>query len=739
MQYIRFPTSKIEQGTDAMHTNCDYSAVYINLVTLNLQGPSHESPIGISIIFTIGKGTETILKCLEELEDLFIGLTLDSIIDDFSTFWNKLTCDPQMRWIGPEKGVIHMAVGGVVNAIWDLWSKIERKPLWQLLVDMEPEKLIDCLNFSYITDVLTKKEALEILNKNQNSKKERVDQLKKLGGYPAYTTAVGWAGYSDEKVIEMIKLSKKQGFNAFKAKVGCGLERDLHRLTLIRNEIGKDSILMTDANQVWSVEQAISTMKKLSHLNILWIEEPTAPDDAVGHSEIAKALNPLGIKVATGEHAHNRILHKQLNVLNSYQFVQSDSCRVGGLNELIVIQLMAKKFHKPVCLHAGGVGLCEMGIHAAIFDFVAVSASLEQRWLEYSGTLHEHFIHPVNINDGKYMLPSAIGYGLEMKTESIAQFVYPNGSYWQSAVGLSKFTPFKGIMAATFAPFNTDGSKLNLEIIPQIADDLVKQKVCGIFVNGTSGEFTSLTVYERKQILEKWCQTREVNEGKLHLIAQIGSSVFSESVELALHASQLKNVQAIAFIAPSYFKPKNIEELVSLISQIAKKVPQMPFYYYHYPNMNGVNFEVKKTLDLTKEICPNIVGVKFTDSNFADLGRCASSGYNVLVGADNMLFSALAAGADGAIGISYNFTGVLHNQIYENFLQNDFYVCHQLQEQSRVILEKINYYGIYPCSKFLMNSIRGFDLGPLRWPIGNLNQEQKKNILNENTFEILKQ
>lgn len=589
-KYVRFPTSKEQEGTDAMHTNCDYSAVYIEILTANVHQPSIELPNARSIIFTIGKGTETVMKCVEELSEIFMGTTLDKILGDFSGFWRRLTCDPQMRWIGPEKGVIHMAVGGIVNAIWDLWAKLEKKPLWRLLSEMDPKQLISCLDFRYVTDVLTPEEALEILTDLHKTRKERIEKLLQEG-FPAYTTAVGWAGYSDEKVKEMIEKSVKAGFKAFKAKVGCGSEKDLHRLSLIRELIGKESILMTDANQVWSVSDAISCMKSLAHLNIYWIEEPTAPDDAVGHSEIAKALNPLGIRVATGEHAHNRILHKQMNVLNSYQVVQSDPVRVAGLNELIIICLMAKKFNKPVCLHAGGVGLCEMGVHMAAFDYIGIGGSLEGRFFEYSGALHEHFIHPVRIKKGAYVLPEAEGYGVEMKEESIGTFLYPEGNYWRTELKMKNYNKFKGIMAATFAPYTVDGKSLNLSIIPVCAEALLKQNIRGIFVNGSAGESFSLTKNERMAILEKWMGTKEVKEGKLQVIAHVGCHALEETVELAKHAGTL-GVKGVAIMAPSFFKPKKIEELVSLIVDVASQIPETPFYYYHYPAMNSVQFDV---------------------------------------------------------------------------------------------------------------------------------------------------
>ena len=424
VEWVRYHTSKDEEGTDAVHTDCDYSAAHVKIQT------NKGDAIGFGIIFTIGKGSKTCVECVNEFKDLIEGTSLGTILNDFRAFWRKMTQHSQMRWIGPEKGVYHLCVAGVVNAIWDLWGKLEQKPLWKLLSDLTPEQTVSLLDLSYVDDFLSEQDAINILKENYDTRKERIEHMEKEG-YPAYTTAVGWAGYSDEKVVKLCKEAKDvQGFNAFKVKVGTGCEKDDARVGLVRKHVGPDAYVMTDANQVWSVNESERVMKVLSKHNITWIEEPTAPDDAWGHAEISKRINPLGIGVATGEHCSNRILHKQMIMLNSYQFVQSDPVRVGGMNELLVVMLMAKKAGKPVCLHAGGVGLCEMGIHAALFDYIGISASLEKRWFEYAGALHEHFKNPVQIKNGCYVLPTGHGYAADMLEESIEMYRYPSGSYW---------------------------------------------------------------------------------------------------------------------------------------------------------------------------------------------------------------------------------------------------------------------------------------------------------------------
>ena len=394
--------------------------------------------MGHGIIFTIGKGNELCCKAVDLLSEILLGKSVKDVFDNFSHYFNKLTNEPQLRWVGPEKGVVHLSVAGIINALWDLLGKLEKKPLWKLLVDMDPEYLVNTLNFKYVEDVLTREEALQIL-KDLHPRRQELEQVILSQGYPAYTTGCAWSGYPDEKVQGLCSSALSRGFKAFKVKVGMGLESDTKRLELMRRCIGEDAVLMVDSNQVWTVQQAIDNMKQLARFNLFWIEEPTSPDDAYGHSLIAKELNPLGIKVVTGEHAQNRVIHKHFNVLNGYQICQMDSARLAGVNEALVVMLMAKKFNKPVCMHAGGVGLCEMVIHLSIFDYIGITGSFEDRWCEYCDALHEHFLDPVEIKNGCYVAPRGLGYASDMKQESISQFSYPHGSYWRN-VG-KKSTP----------------------------------------------------------------------------------------------------------------------------------------------------------------------------------------------------------------------------------------------------------------------------------------------------------
>ncbi len=337
--------------------------------------------------------------------------------------------DSQLRWIGPEKGAIHLATAAVVNAVWDLWAKLEGKPLWKLLADMSPDELVRCIDFRYITDALTPAEALAILQYNEATKASRVAEIQR-DGYAAYTTSAGWLGYSDEKLRALCREALGQGFDYLKIKVGRDLADDMRRSAIIREEIGWDRKLMMDANQCWDVEPAIACMKELARFKPWWIEEPTSPDDVLGHAAIARALKPLGIGVATGEHCQNRVVFKQLMQAGAIQFCQIDSARLGGVNEILAVYLMAKKFGIPVCPHAGGVGLCEYVQHLQIWDFVSVSASQENRIVEYVDHLHEHFLNPCVMKNGRYMPPMAPGYSIEMKPASLAEFEFPHGKAW---------------------------------------------------------------------------------------------------------------------------------------------------------------------------------------------------------------------------------------------------------------------------------------------------------------------
>jgi len=404
---IRFPTSRSLDGSDAMNPDPDYSAAYVILKTDHPDGLE-----GHGLTFTIGRGNELCVAAVQSLSYLIVGKTLESFTSNMGDFYRMVSGDSQLRWLGPEKGVIHLATAAVVNAVWDLYAKKEGKPLWKLLADMSPATLISCIDFTYITDAITPDEALQLLKSKEASKQERIDTLQR-DGYPAYTTSAGWLGYSDEKMRRLCREAKAEGFDHIKIKVGSDLKDDMRRAAIIREEIGPDLRLMMDANQKWDVDEAIANMKQLAKFDPWWIEEPTSPDDILGHAKIAKAVAP--IHVATGEHCQNRVMFKQLMQAGAIGICQIDSCRVGGVNEILAILLMAAKFDIPVCPHAGGVGLCEYVQHLSMIDYIAVSGSLENRIIEYVDHLHEHFLDPVVVKNGAYMPPKLPGYSIEMK------------------------------------------------------------------------------------------------------------------------------------------------------------------------------------------------------------------------------------------------------------------------------------------------------------------------------------
>ena len=421
---IRFPTSTGRHGSDAMHADPDYSAAYVILHTDRPDGLS-----GHGLTFTLGRGTELCVAGVRALAPLITGQTLEDIRADMAGFWRRLTSDSQLRWVGPEKGVIHLSTSAVVNAVWDLWAKVERKPLWQLLADLTPEALVACVDFRYITDAITADEAIALLRERVPGRAARTAELARTG-YPAYTTSVGWLGYSDDQLHALCREAIASGWSHFKMKVGADLTDDKRRAALVRAEIGPACTLMMDANGRWGVDEAIAWMRDLASFDPWWIEEPTSPDDVLGHAAIAKAIAPIG--VATGEQCQNRILFKQFMQAGAMRFCQIDSCRLGGVNEVLAVLLMAAKFGIPVCPHAGGVGLCEYVQHLAMFDYIAVSGSLENRVVEFVDHLHEHFVHPVVIDRGRYQVPSAPGYGITMKPESLLNFAYPDGSAWRA-------------------------------------------------------------------------------------------------------------------------------------------------------------------------------------------------------------------------------------------------------------------------------------------------------------------
>jgi L-fuconate dehydratase len=416
---IRFPTSRQHIGSDAMHPDPDYSAAYCILRT----DSAHS---GNGLTFTIGRGNELCAAAVRSLSPLIIGRTLESLTADMAGFWRMITGDSQLRWLGPEKGVIHLATAALVNAVWDLWAKTEGKPLWKLLASMSPEQLVACIDFRYITDALTREEALDILQVQMSTRPQREAELLK-DGYPAYTTAAGWIGFADDTLCGLCRDAIAKGWTHFKIKVGADLEDDIRRCTIIRKEIGPRRLMM-DANQRWNVDEAISHMRVLASFNPWWIEEPTSPDDVLGHAAIKKALVP--IKVATGEHCQNRVIFKQFFQSGGIDICQIDSCRLGGVNEILAVLLMAAKFGIPVCPHAGGVGLCEYVQHLSIFDYICVSGSLQGRIIEYVDHLSEHFINPAQVRNGRYIPPLRPGYGVELKPEVLKMYVFPEGPAW---------------------------------------------------------------------------------------------------------------------------------------------------------------------------------------------------------------------------------------------------------------------------------------------------------------------
>jgi len=418
---IRFPTSEDLDGSDAVNNAPDYSAAYIILKTnvAGLEGHGHT--------FTIGRGNEICVKAIESLGDMVKGKDLNQITSNWLEFYYSIVNDSQLRWIGPEKGVIHLAAAALFNSLWDLYAKSRKKPLWKLICEMPPKDLIELVDFSYIEDAITKEEALGILIKNFDTRNKRINVINEKG-YPAYTTSAGWLGYSASKLESLCKKVKKENWKYVKFKVGANLEDDISRLSMARKILGDDIIIMIDANQVWGVDQAIDWINQLKRFNPWFIEEPTSPDDILGHARIRRAIQP--IKVATGEHCHNRIMFKQYFQSKAIDICQLDSCRLASINEILAVQLLAAKFGVPICPHAGGVALCEYVQHLAIIDFVCISANLEGRVVEYIDHLHEYFKYPCAIKDGAYVLPNSHGYSATIKKEAIEIYKYPNGSFW---------------------------------------------------------------------------------------------------------------------------------------------------------------------------------------------------------------------------------------------------------------------------------------------------------------------
>jgi L-fuconate dehydratase len=419
---IRFPTSEQLDGSDAMNPDPDYSAAYVVLRTNASDGLE-----GHAFAFTIGTGNDVQAQAIHGLRGHVLGLDVAEMCADLGTFSRRLVYDSPLRWLGPERGVMHMAIGAVINAAWDLAAKRAGKPVWQFLAEMPPEDLVRLVDYRYLTDALTPEESLDILRRAEPGRAERATALR-ANGYPAYTTSPGWLGYSDEKLQRLAREAIADGFTQIKLKVGADVNEDAHRMQLAREVVGPDIRIAVDANQRWDVGTAVEWIGRLAAWDPYWIEEPTSPDDILGHARIRREVSP--IKVATGEHVANRVVFKQLLQADAVDVVQIDAARVGGINENIAILLLAAKFGVPVCPHAGGVGLCEMVQHLAMFDYVAVSGTTQDRVLEYVDHLHEHFVDPVRMRRGHYAAPSTPGLSAEMHPESLEKYAYPDGPVW---------------------------------------------------------------------------------------------------------------------------------------------------------------------------------------------------------------------------------------------------------------------------------------------------------------------
>ncbi len=418
---VRFPTSTANDGSDAMNQNPDHSLAY---AVINTTDPSLS---GYGITFTIGEGTDIVTHAVLAYAPLLIGKTLEDPVTDMEVFWCDIVRYSPLRWLGPEKGVVHLATAAITNALWDAYAKIAKKPLWKLLVDFQPEDLVRLIDFHYLEDVITQDEALSMLRDRAHDKSTRESELQSLG-YPSYTTSAGWIGYPDEKLRRIIREKCELGWQAFKIKVGRNLDDDIRRAAIVREVAGDTVDLMLDANQVWNVPEAIESMKHLAEFNPLWIEEPTSPDDILGHEFIARHIAPVG--VATGEHCHNRVMFKQFFQRRAIDYCQLDACRLGGINEALAVLLLAAKFDVPVCPHAGALGLREVQQHLSIMDYVAVSASLKGRRLEYADSFNDAFVTPARVVNGHYQLPDVPGMGVELQPSAYETYEFPNGTYW---------------------------------------------------------------------------------------------------------------------------------------------------------------------------------------------------------------------------------------------------------------------------------------------------------------------
>jgi L-fuconate dehydratase len=424
---VRFPTSRDLDGSDAMNPDPDYSAAYVVLHTDAVDGLE-----GHGFTFTIGRGTEVVCAGVDALRPLVVGTTVEDACADMGRFWRTVTRDSQLRWIGPEKGAIHLATAAVVNAMWDLFAKREGKPLWKLLADLSPEEIVSLVDWRYLTDALTPDEAVAMLRDREPGRQERERQLLDEG-IPSYTTSAGWLGYTDDKLRRLCQEAVDAGWSHVKLKVGADLEEDVRRCRIAREILGPHRRLMVDANQRWDVGEAVEAMGRLAEFDPWWIEEPTSPDDVLGHAAIARSIAP--IRVATGEHVHNRVMFKQLLQADALGFCQIDACRLGGVNEVVAVLLLAAHHGVPVCPHAGGVGLCELVQHLSAFDFVAVSGSFDDVVVEYVDHLHEHFVDPVRTSTGRYLAPREPGYSAEMRRTSLEEYRFPDGPCWRGLGG----------------------------------------------------------------------------------------------------------------------------------------------------------------------------------------------------------------------------------------------------------------------------------------------------------------
>jgi L-fuconate dehydratase len=420
---VRFPTSRYLDGSDAMNADPDYSAAYVVLRTDDASGL-----VGHGFVFTIGRGNHVQTAALRSLSHLVVGQDVDQVLDDLGVFARSLVGDSQLRWLGPEKGVIHMAIGAVINAAWDMAARRAGKPVWRLIADMSPEQIVRLIDFRYLTDALTPAEALAMLRSAAEGKAERIAHLLEHG-YPAYTTSPGWLGYSDDKLARLARQAVSDGFRTIKLKVGSNIEDDIRRCGLAREAIGPDIAMAVDANQRWDVDPAIAWIRNLAPFNVAWVEEPTSPDDVLAHRAIRRAVAP--IPISTGEHTQNRVVFKQLFQAQAVDLIQIDATRVGGVNENLAILLLAKKFGVRVFPHAGGVGLCELVQHLAMSDFVAISGRMADRAIEYVDHLHEHFVDPVRIRAGHYLAPEVPGFSATMSEESLREHLFPDGRVWQ--------------------------------------------------------------------------------------------------------------------------------------------------------------------------------------------------------------------------------------------------------------------------------------------------------------------